>query len=356
MKIYSHLPQLVATLCLSGLCLTGQAETETFTVHNLLDTNGTKHVALTYLLPKGWKTDDQLQWLLNIRTAPMQFSITASSSDGRFTVFFHNSATGNYTRGPRGGRGMIPPDHPSDLIIDSFMKAHPGVGQIQVVDQQDTPTKSNFRPSGVITCGAFMCSAKLRYSVNGVPMMAKLGFRFDGFETATQWERSRGSAFGTWYAGKQTIVVGPEAEFSKADDVAAVMISSIRFDPEFFQQYMEITQMENRLITQEGQVALDVIRKQGEALEAMRNSYHPISAFNKDEFEHEMAEKDRHTRDVCDYILDRGRFTNGTTDFLVPKGYNYAGEKNGDIVLSNDPDFNRLNGYQDLKKLGPGSN
>jgi len=196
----------------------------------------------------------------------------------------------------------------------------------------------------------------LRYTEGGVPILVKMAFRFGAHDSGTAWSRSQGSVFGEWYGYNLTSIRAPEAEFSKATQIAGVVLSSIRFDPEFYQQYVEVTQMEGKLIQQEGQAGLDAVKREGEALEALRNSYHAMTVDSTARFEQEMAAKDLHTRDVCDYILDRGRFTDGTTQFLVPNGYSYAGEKNGDIVLSNDPDFNRLNGYQDLKKLGPGSN
>src|ERR1019366_8568153 len=63
---------MIVALASSGLGAAAQTETETFSLHKVLDTNGTGHVALTYLLPKGWTTDDHLGWNLSRRTAPMQ--------------------------------------------------------------------------------------------------------------------------------------------------------------------------------------------------------------------------------------------------------------------------------------------
>jgi hypothetical protein len=340
-----RLKQLGVALGISVLWVAARADTSTFSLHKVLDTNGTNHVALTYLLPKGWQANDQLVWNLFQRTAPMQFVTTAASPDGHFSVKFRNVAYYWYTRTSNiGNKGDIPPEHPTDIAIDSFKKNHPGA-QVEILDRQETPTASIFKPMPTQETRALKCSVKIRASVNGVPMITKIAFNFDGYDSGTTWGRAHGFSNGEWYLTNWSGITGPEAEFSKALRLGAVTLSSTRFDPEFFQQYLEVCQMLTNQIAQQGQERLEILRK----------SYHPISGFNKEKFDDQMAAKDRFTRDMCDYASDQERFTDGSTQFIVPNGYSYAGKNDsGEFILSNDPSYNKFKDWQELQKVRPG--
>ena len=337
--------QLGIVFGLASLSAMAGAESTMFSVHKVFDTNGTNHVAYTYLLPKGWQADDQLAWNLGQRTAPMQFISSATSADGRFVVRFRNVAYNWYTRTSNiGNKGEIPPEHPTDIAIDAFKKNHPGA-EVEVVDREEKPVTSMFKPMATQITRALNCSVKLRSTLNGTVTLTKVAFNFDGYDSGTTWGRAHGFSNGEWYLTNWSIIGGPEAEFPKALRLGAVTLSSMRFDPEFFQQYIEVCQMLTQQIAQEGQERLDILRK----------SYHPISSFNKEKWDEQEAAKDRFTRDMCDYALDRQRFTDGSTQFIVPTGYSYAAKNDkGDFIVTNDPTYNRFKDWQELQKVGPG--
>ena len=336
--------RLIVTLAALAVGHSVFGDSTQFAKHSLPDNNGTGHAAVTYLLAKGWKTDDQLVWNLMQRTAPLQFITSATSADGKFAVRYRNVQYQWYTRTAQlGNKGTPAPEHPTEYALELFKKAHPG--EVEVVDHQEKPVTSMFKPMATQTTVALDCSLKVRFTDGGTPMMAKIAFRYDGYDSGTTWGRAHGYSNGEWYLMDWSVISGPEAEFSKALRIGAVTLSSEHFDPEFFQQYLEVIAFLTQQIAEDGQKRLDELRA----------SYHPLSSFNKQKFDEMEHRKDLFTRDMCDYVSDQQRFSDGSTQFIVPTGYSYAGEKeNGDVILTNDPTYNRFKEWQEMRKVGPG--
>jgi len=327
---------------LFGAAYAAGADSSVFNIHKVMDTNGSGHVALTYLLPKGWKTDDNLVWNLMQQTTPLQFITSASSPDGQYSVKYRNIYHAWYTRTSNiGNKGEPAPDSPTEYAVQLFEKGHPGA-QVEVADRQEKPIASMFKPMATQTTKSLACSVKLRYTSNGTSMMAKVAFRYDGYDSGTAWGKSHGFSNGEWYLMDWSIVTGPESQFPKALRIGAVSLSSEHFDPAFFQQYMEVCAALTQQIAAEGAERLEIIRK----------SYHPINSFNKQKFDEQEAAKDRFTRAMCDYASDQQRFTDGKTQFIVPIGYKYAGVKdNGDVIVTDDPTYNKYKEWQEMNRV-----
>jgi hypothetical protein len=347
MSISAHFKQLAAIVGLGALCATAYADTATFSRHEARDPNGANHLAISYLIPKGWKATDTVQWNLQQRNAPLMISTVTTSPDDRFVVRWINRVAFSYGhQGNKGTIGKDPPEHPTDLLIEVFKSGHPGV-EVEVVDRQETPANSIFKANEsnpvpqTWKSRALTCSVKLRYVVNGVPMLTKSGFNFDGYDMGRDPRFSNGM----WSLFNITSITGPEAEFPKAMRLAAVVLSSRQWDPQFFQQYQEVVIMILKQTQREGQEYLDA------QFAAMRQHFHDLSSSNMEAFKAEMAAKDKNTRNFCDYVLDRERYTDGHTEFIMPSGYNRAATNGSDYLLTNDPSYSPSGDWHELKKV-----
>jgi len=340
---FIHLTRLAAIVGAGVMCLAATAETAKFAVHKAMDSGDTQHVAISYLIPTGWKATDTIVWNVQQRMAPLSISTVTASPDGSFIVRWVNTAAFGFSHlGNQGAKGTPPPEHPTDLLVDTFKRGHPGV-EVEVVERKETPAVSQFKETQTQTSKprALTCSVKLRYTVNGVPMLTKSGFDFDGYELG----RDPRFSTGLWTLHNITSISGPEAEFPKAMKLGLVVLSSRQWDPQFFEQYQEICYMIVQQIQKEGQAYLDA------QFAALRQHFHDLSASNKEAFQQQIAAKDRNTRNFCDYVLDRSRYTDGHTEFIMPSGYNRAATNGSDYILTNDPSF-RLDGdWHELKKV-----
>jgi hypothetical protein len=185
---------------------------------------------------------------------------------------------------------------------------------------------------------AALCSVKLRYVENGVPMLTKSGFQYDGW-TAPHFHS------GVWSISNIVSVSGPENQFPKAMKLGAVVFSSRQWDPQFYQQYQEVVQMLLQQTQREGQAYLDA------QFAALRQHFHDLSVSNRAAFEAQLAAKDRSTRNFCDYVLDRERYTDGNTVFILPSGYNRAATNGQDYLLTSDPTYSPGGDWHELKKF-----
>ncbi len=312
-----------------------------FSLHKALDTNGSDHLALSYLIPKGWKATDSITWNLQQRNTPLTISTVSTSPDGRFIVRWLNTVGFGFTHlGNQGLKGKEPPEHPTDLLIDVFKKGHPGV-EVEVADRQEVAVPSIFKVTEATKSFAFTCSVKMRYVIDGVPMLTKSGCHLDGYENG----RDPRFSLGNWTISNIISITGPEAEFPKAMKLAAVVLSSRQWDPQFYQQYQEICIMILKEIQREGQARLDA------QFAALRQHYRDLSISNREAFNAQMAARDKSTRNVCDYVLDRDRYTDGHTEFILPSGYSRAITNGSDYVLTNDVRVGAGGDWHELKKV-----
>ena len=290
---------------------------------------------MTYLMPKGWTGKDNVSWNLARRTAPVEFTFTAASPDQQSSFMYANELAFSYTRTPNvGNSGTQPPAVLSQFMISLFKKNHPGV-DAEVLEQTDTRVPSIFPSTGVMTSRAEKCSVKVRYTLNGVRMTMKAMMNFDGYESGTAWGRAHGFTNGDWYLNNMAQVVGPEKDFDKVMKFAAVAYSLTLFDPVFVQKCQQVS----------GQIVSDMIGAGWARIDANGRAQQQAL---KDKW----AANDKFTRDMCDYVLDRERYTDGTTEFIMPNGYNRAiTDGSGDYIMTNNHNLSPGPGWSDLKKV-----
>jgi len=346
MERCSSIGRIAVAFGIGILFAAAPAQNATFTLHKVMDSGDSRHVAMTYLIPKGWKGDDSLNWSVARRTAPLEYTVAASSPDKRFNIQYLNAIVFNYSHTPdKGYQGKNPPPQPTDVVIGAFKSGHPGVA-FEIVDRQETPTTSVFKSSGVNITNALKCSVKLRFTANGVSMLWKTGFDYDSYQSGTPWGLAHGYVDGYWQLTNLTSISGPEAEFSKAMKLAGVTLSSRRFDPQFFQQYLEIVQMILNEFQRENQERIDA------QLQQLRARWHDLDTRGRAAFDAQEANKDRFTRDMCDFALDQERYTDGSTQFIMPSGYNRAITNGDEYILTNDRNFSPGGNWHDLQKVG----
>ena len=321
-----------ATACALSLALgaTVLADTAKFKLHKVEDSNGSHHLAISYLLPLGWKSQDSIVWQMDA-AAPMISTIKASSPDSKFWFEFQNTHAFFYdgmgkNQKPKG----VPPPDPV-ACLGFFVQQNPGVSNVEVVDSKLTPTESSWKTkagNNLMQSHADFVTATFRCTKNGVPTLVKMSFKFDVLDSGTPFARNNGFVRGFWRYDNLSAIGGPESDFPRAMRIGGICIDSQRVDPQFFQQYMEIYVALSRNELQRDKARFD----------AMRQAYHQISAFNKSEFENRMAERDKNAQSMCDYLLDRQKYTDGQSVVTLASGYSYAAKNdNGIIVETNDP-------------------
>jgi hypothetical protein len=319
------------------------AETAEFKLHRVEDSNGSHHLAISYLLPLGWKSDDSIKWQTD-PAAPMVSTIQASSPDSKFwfgsqnTRAFFYDGMGKFLK----PKGVLPPD-PVEYLTE-MAKATDGVTDVELVDSKLTPVPSSWKTNPgatLVQSHADFVTATFRCKKQGNPSLVKLSFTLDVLDSGSPFARNNGFVRGFWRYDNLTEIGGPEAEFAKAMRIGGVSIESQKMDPQFFQQYMEIYLALSRNELQQDKAKFD----------AMRQAYHEISAFNKEEFQNRMDQRDKNSQRMCDYLLDRQKYTDGQSVVTLASGYTFAAKNDaGIIVETNDPSLIQDRSWHPLDK------
>jgi hypothetical protein len=345
MSIYVGVRWLAAA---SFLCcgLAAPAETIDLTLHKVMDSNGSGHVAMTYLMPKGWNAKDSVDWNLQRQITPLIYVNTIHSPDGNTHAAYLNTLSFAYAhKGNLGDSGKAAPDKPSDYILDIFKQGHPGI-EFETLQSDNNPVPSMFKEAPGMTSRAFDTTVKLRFSKGGVPTIYKCSCHFDSWMLGPTQVGTQSFYSGTWIIKDYTDFSAPEKEVPRAMMLSSVFLSSRKLDPEFYEQYLEVSQFLMKQMQDANQERLNA------NFARMRNEYHQMSSDHMAQFNEQMAAKDKNTRNFCDYVLNQERYSDGSHEFIVPSGYNRAAtDGSGNYVITNSPTYQPSGDWHELKKI-----
>jgi hypothetical protein len=324
------------------------AESYRFSVHKAMDDSITQHIAGSYLIPKGWKAVDTIKWNLMQQDAPLMVAFVVTSPDDRFAINYVNSIPRWYTRLPASSAaksaGTQQPQQPTDVVLDNFKNNHPGI-EVQILNRKEVPIPSIFKPAATMETRSLRCTLKLGYTKDGVPTETMFGFDYQADDFGTLWGRQHGFSNGRWYMNNVVSITGPQAEFEKAMKLAVVTVSSQREDPVFYEFYQEICNM----------LAQQMIQATNEKLKAafdhMQEYFKDMSERTKEQFAQQQLSKDDSTRGMCDFALDRSRWTDGQNVFLTPNTVDHVVTNGSEIILQTGPQYQEPGHWEDMKKI-----
>jgi hypothetical protein len=251
-------------LLTTGSVSFSEARQETLVPHQVMDTNGSGGLALTYGLPQGWRAMDRIYWNLGLRMNPMSFAMTIASEDQQELISYISALSFDFASNGYAVAGKPMPAHPSDFLMDDFRSVHPNAA-FQVLDRQDDPIPFPYKPAVPnVTTRACHASLTIGFVANGVQSVERLSYDLYGYSQPT----GRGSYRGNWIADGVTVVVSPTDEQDDAAQLARQVLASAKMDPAFLAKYKKVSAMLLEKTKAEGRAAA---KRRAQALVAARS-------------------------------------------------------------------------------------
>ena len=229
-----------------------------------------------------------------------------------------------------------------------FQKKHPGV-EPEVLTKEDKPAASNYKniPERGNYAKATDSLLKLRFTENGETMIFKGRLHFDGLATLMPPFGHQPPFYNsTWTIVDVICLTTPEAKVSSSVALGSVVLSSHRYSPAFFQKFRDVMAM----VTQEMNRQTQLIMQ--DTMNKIRSMNRSLTAENRQALESTSRAQDNSVRNFCDYLGDRERYSDGSTEFIMPSGYNRAAtDGQGNYVLTNSASYNPVGNWHELRKV-----
>ena len=221
------IPLLLSTLNLASF--SGE-----FTLHRAMDPT-TGRVAMRYLLPKGWKASDTVQWNpTNVQRPNTAFS-TLTSPDGRMRIDFLPAET--FPFGVKDGQvsGTLPPETATKALDHVLSSQHPGVKNASLIFRKDFDVPTPFDGQEGLKTKGFVGILNVSFEEDGQPTTALLTVtEFEG--SHQEGEQTQGITVMT--QGYTLTCRGPMS--NEAFKTFAIVIASHRPDPTYIATIMAV--------------------------------------------------------------------------------------------------------------------
>ncbi|MHB8635749.1 MAG: hypothetical protein ACYC96_04675 [Fimbriimonadaceae bacterium] len=298
-------------------------------LHKVIDEEGTRKLAFTYLVPDGWKATDTIKWIPNDFMTPEVGSSRLTSADGMVQFDSSSGIWINYGHSPTGDYGQRPPKSVSNLLLQGFKQKHLGV-KFEVVTKKDTPVDSllgvappqgrNFGLKGVL---------KVRFSRDGKSFLTKAQARLDGMQMTPQSTPIGGSMFeGGWRITETLAVTAPANKMDEAMKVVGIVLASSRLDPHFFNTVLQAQKIISdnfyRQQRQIGQISRIISQTNDEISDTIMRSY-----------DIGQAAEDKEISGFDDYIRGVDKYRGAEAPVDLPSGYAHAwADGNGHYIVT----------------------
>lgn len=314
--------------------------------HQVTDYQGTGQTAMTFLLPENWTVDDSLYWLNTDATMPVRYAATYTSPDQLMKMETYPDYRFIYTKGPMGAQGAEPPGSVLKGLEQIIMALRKGAGY-QITEKKLIP---DMDPPANMTGG-------VRGQVHKERGMIKFEFEKDGqlmeqeifgvYQTITS--TSQGVVYLEtigWNLSDLFSIMAPKGKLQECQKVALTVRASFKMTLEFFNRVMQVYQlMQDQYyneIAAAGQISRIISATNDQMLEGIDAQYKAAN-----------ASADRINQQFSDYLRGVDRYRDGTSEIVLPSGYNEAWQNSkGEYLLSNTVGFDpSVSLGDDWKKL-----
>lgn len=309
---------------------TANAKVMKFVKHEVVDNQGTRLVATTYLLPEGWTAQDQLYWEYNDATVPIRYKGVFRSPDGSMGIQSYPDVRATWYTGPSGTGGYPAPQGIIAGLKDLVKVERKGINyqivnekliansQPQHTNQQGSQTVSTSQ-SGVI---------KIEYQENGQP------YEEEFYGTLDVGDMRTPSVMGEmrtifWGASNLYSCKAVKGKLEDCRTIALTAKSSAKISLPFFNKLAQVTQMlSNQVyqrIYQAGQISRIISQTNDQMIANIDASYRQAQQAN-----------DRVYDQFSDYMRGVDRYSDGSSQIQLPSGYTNAWVNDrGEYILSN---------------------
>jgi hypothetical protein len=339
------------------------AGTVTFVPVELFD-QGTGIVSHTLLVPKGWTHEGGVRWQIQDQTAPNQFVFKVASPSGeeynswpalRFTYTRNRElrARMGVDVGQPVGDGSIfmpPPEDLKAFVVERLLPgARPGAQNVRVVEDKPAPEirrqfiegmggqaaldrheRTMRQMGGEFRVDVLAGRVVVEYDQAGVRWSEVFDVVAHNLYSAQRMINGQLLDNNTWTSANPISVrarVGDEAVRPTLMTVA----QSIRQTPRYTMAIMEMWRNINEIRRRGFQERMKIIAKSNEDLRRIHGEI----------YDNKTAAREKANRDFIDTITDIDRFTaSDGTKLALPNHYeHYFRNERGEIVVSNDPNF-----------------
>ncbi|MBI2193821.1 MAG: hypothetical protein HYU36_17735 [Planctomycetes bacterium] len=323
-----------------------------FLMQTCVDKEGTGKEAFRFLIPAGWKFEGGVRWNLACPGMPATVSYTVRNPAGDEVlevfpnqIFFYTTDPTSLSFFPVGSNYLGSEVRPladaskvlAQIVLPRFRRSVTGLRQVREEKLPDLARQLRTLPGDAAGVTTFVDAAKLRVEypagqrmleedLTAVVESASFNtFGMNGAVTMTNWLAEYLMAFRT--------------EKGKLDANARVfqtMVTSFRWNPQWFNQYTQVSQaliqMKNQQIQQAANLSRILSQTQNEISDIIMKSY-----------EERQAAYDRISTNFSQAIRGVESFRDpvGERSVELPSGYGRAWANGlGEYIVSDDPSYN----------------
>ncbi len=294
--------------------ITNAAPPLLYTLHKVLDPAVSNMAAYTYLMPQGWRNEDQITWAGGTQPYPVAI-LAAKSPDKKYALGVYPLIFGTSYSGPMGSGGM--PLHNASEAVKTLIAKAKTITNFQVLDEKSQPMESGYGDVGGAQRSADMAVIHCTYSEDGMEREAVIVSRFDNAVMGDQNSQSQ-----TWTLSLQ-IMAAPPGELMKNKEFlqqSATFFYSAYITPDYYKATNKLT-MDSAAANREAGL------QRGEQI---MKSYWDQQKTN-----------DASAQNFSDSIRGVGRYTdpNGGAPLVLPEGPQYWVDRDGNVASSSDPNY-----------------
>lgn len=285
-----------------------------YTLRKVTDPKMGNVPAYTYLMPKGWRNQDSIEWMGGQQPYPMA-ALGTLSPDGKFALGVYPGMYGVAYSTPS-GRGGTWFRSAEDAVRTLLGKA-PSISNFKVLDRQTQRLKSSYGAVAGAQPSADMAVLHCTYTESGVAKEGLVVSRFDNATIVDSYSQSQ-----TWTVSFQVMVAPPGKLMKNATFIrqAATFFYTAYITP----AYWKAT---NKVAMTSAEINRDAALEQGKMIV---KSYWDRQKFN-----------DASAENFSDAMRGVERYTspNGGPLMVLPEGPRYWGSRDGTVIAADDPNY-----------------
>ena len=303
--------------------------------HEIVDREGTRLVASTYLLPEGWTSNDKLWWEYNDTYVPIRYKATFKSPDASMAIYAYPDVRSSQSTGPMGTTGYPPP---SDIITglkEVVRQERKNVNwqfvEGKILSGGQAPKTSMMQGSTVKT-STQLGLVRVAYQENGKAYEEEFYGQLDVMETYTPGVVNLSSVI--WRGSGLYSCKAPKGKLDECRKIAMTLKSSAKPTLAFYNKFVQVVKMLEdqgyQRIYQAGQISKIISQTNDQVLKTISDSYSKTQ-----------KTYDRVNDSFSDYVrgVDHYEESNGT-EVQLPSGYTNAWVNNrGEYLLSDTHGF-----------------
>ncbi len=289
-----------------------------FKKHNIIDSDGSRMLAFTCLVPDGWIVNDKLYWDYNDATQPIRYKGSFVNQKQNMAIYSYPEIRSYYSMGPMGQDGYPPP---AGVLagLKEFIRRERASVSYTLTDEKVISNKSfpgayegagyreSFTQSGVV---------RISYRENNQTIDEEFYAQLDVSTLSSQGYATMMHTL--WSASMLFSVKAPKSKIDDCRKVAMTIKASSKATLPFYNKYMQVVKLLSDAVYQR-------IYAAGQISKIISQTNDQVSKSISDSYWQTQKSYERTSNQFSDYSRGINRYDDGTgIPVHLPSDYNDA--------------------------------